>query len=140
MSDADQLRILTEISQNHTPLPSVTGAGGAAMAETGLGEHVRSIRSTLQMIDQQIAEKRVPLSGMDELKREIDNMRLRIWAIMAADAEGGGPAALDRFRLRRAVEMNHRIVADLESGELSPAYAELKLLNELGQRISRLVA
>jgi hypothetical protein len=36
--------------------------------------------------------------------------------------------------------MNHRIVADLESGDLSPAYAELKLLNELGQRISRLVA
>ena len=110
------------------------------MPETKLGEHVRSIRSTLQMIDQQIAGKRVPLAGMDELTREIDNMRLRIWAIMAAEAEGGGPDALDRFRLRRAVEMNHKIVADLESGELNPGYAELKLLNELGQRISRLVA
>lgn len=110
------------------------------MPETRIGEHVHSIRSTLQMIDQQIAGKRVPLAGMDELKREIDNMRLRIWAIMAAEAEGGGPDALNRFRLRRAVEMNHKIVADLESGELNPGYAELKLLNELGQRISRLVA
>jgi hypothetical protein len=110
------------------------------MPETKLGEHVHSIRSTLQMIDQQIAGKRVPLAGMDELKREIDNMRLRIWAIMAAEAEGGGPDALNRFRLRRAVEMNHKIVTDLESGELNPGYAELKLLNELGQRISRLVA
>jgi hypothetical protein len=110
------------------------------MTESRIGDHVQSMRSTLQMIDQQIAEKRVPLAGMDELKREIDNMRLRIWAIMAAESEGGGPEALERFRLRRAVEMNHRIVADLESGELSPAYAELRLLNELGQRISRLVA
>ena len=110
------------------------------MTETGIGDHVRSMRSTLQMIDQQIAEQRVPPAGMDELKREIDNMRLRIWAIMAAESEGGGPAALDRFRLRRAVEMNHKIVADLESGELSPGYTELRLLTELGQRISRLVA
>jgi hypothetical protein len=107
---------------------------------TGIGDHVRSMRTTLQMIDQQIAEQRVPPAGMDELKREIDSMRLRIWAIMAAESEGGGPSALDRFRLRRAVEMNHKIVADLESGELSPAYTELRLLTELGQRISRLVA
>lgn len=108
------------------------------MAETR--DHVRSMRTTLQMIDQQIAEKRVPVAGLDELKREIDSMRLRIWAIMAAEAEGGGPEALDRFRLRRAVEMNHQIVTDLEKGVLSPAHAELKVLNELGQRMNRLVA
>jgi hypothetical protein len=77
---------------------------------------------------------------MDDLKREIGNMRLRIWAIMAAEAEGGGPEALDRFRLRRAVEMNHKIVVDLEKGAMSPKHAELKVLNELGQRMNRLVA
>jgi len=140
LSAAEHLLIFSMISEITRRCRLLPGQRGAAMPEIKLGEHVRSIRSTLQMIDQQIAGKRVPLAGMDELKREIDNMRLRIWAIMAAEAEGGGPDALNRFRLRRAVEMNHKIVADLESGELNPGYAELKLLNELGQRISRLVA
>jgi hypothetical protein len=110
------------------------------MAEVRIGEHVRSMRSTLQMIDVQIAQARVPIEGIEELKREIDNMRLRIWAIMAADAEGGGPEAIERFRLRRAVEINHKIVDELEKGAMSPSHAELKVLNELGQRINRLVA
>ena len=110
------------------------------MAEVRVSDHVRSMRSALQMIDGQIASSQVPLEGMDDLKREIDNMRLRIWAIMAAEAEGGGPEALDRFRLRRAVEMNHKIVVDLEKGAMSPKHAELKVLNELGQRMNRLVA
>jgi hypothetical protein len=110
------------------------------MAEVRVSDHVRSMRSALQMIDVQIAGARVPVEGIEELKREIDNMRLRIWAIMAADSEGGGPEALERFQLRRAVEINHKIVAELEKGKMSLKHAELQVLNELGQRISRLVA
>jgi hypothetical protein len=110
------------------------------MTEVRVSDHIRSMRSTLQMIDLQIASTRVPAEGLDELKREIDNMRLRIWAIMAADSEGGGPEALERFRLRRAVEMNHKIVSELEKGEMSSNHAELQVLGDLGQRIHRLVA
>jgi hypothetical protein len=110
------------------------------MADVKVSDHVRSMRSALQMIDLQLADARIPVEGMTELKREIDNMRLRIWAIMAADEAGGGPEALERFRLRRAVEMNHKIVSDLEKGQMRMDHAELKVLNELGQRISRLVA
>lgn len=110
------------------------------MTDARVSDHIRSMRSALQMIDTQIASARVPVEGMDELKREIDNMRLRIWAIMAAESEGGGPEALERFRLRRAVEMNHKIVDELEKGAMNRSHSELKVLNELGQRISRLVA
>lgn len=102
------------------------------MTEPHSGDDVRAIRRALQMIDAQVDDANLSPDRLGDIKGDIDNIRLRIWAMMSA-GEGGGPA-LDRFRLRRALEVMHRITGDLEQGRIDAAFPELTALDEVARQ------
>jgi hypothetical protein len=99
-----------------------------------LDDHVRSMRASLQMIDLQLDRSKLSREGIADLKSEVDSVRLRIWSIMAAEMANEGPAGLERFRLRRAVEMTSKVCDDLEQGTMTAAHPELEQLQAVSQR------
>ena len=106
------------------------------MSEMTPSDHVRSMRASLQMLDLQVGRSVLSAAGIADLKREVDNVRLRIWAIMTAEAEQQGPGSLERFRLRRAIEITSKVIEELERGGMSPAHSEIDALDELGPRLT----
>ena len=106
------------------------------MKEMTPDDHVASMRASLQMLDLQVGRSTLSSAGIADLKREIDNVRLRIWAIMTSEAEQGGPGSLERFRIRRAIEITSTVTEELERGTMPPGHAELDVLEKLGPRFT----
>ena len=104
------------------------------MKQQTLDDHVRSMRDSLQMIDLQLDRSKLSREGIADLKSEVDSVRLRIWSIMAAEMANEGPAGLERFRLRRAVEMTSKVCDDLEQGTMTAAHPELEQLQAVSRR------
>lgn len=104
------------------------------MKQRTLDDHVRSMRASLQMIDVQLDRSTLSREGIADLKSEVDSVRLRIWSIMAAEMANEGPAGLERFRLRRAVEMTSKVCDDLEQGTMVAAHPELEQLQAVSRR------
>lgn len=104
------------------------------MKQQTLDDHVRSMRASLQMIDRQLDRSRLSREGIADLKSEVDSVRLRIWSIMAAEMANEGPGGLERFRLRRALEITSKICDDLEQGTMAAAHPELEQLQALSRR------
>ncbi len=108
--------------------------------DTALASKVNSIRLTLQAIESQVATGPLPAGALEELKSAVDEIRLRIWAIMAAAAESSDGLALQRFRLRRAIEFCDSLARDFESATISPRHRECALLLASLARLSTTVA
>ncbi len=104
------------------------------MTDAAVPEQLRTMRASLQMIDLQLDRTKLPMEGMSDLKSDIDGLRMRLWAIMAARSDKTGPGVLERFRLRRATEMMNQVITELESGVMAMDYPELKQLEERVRR------
>jgi hypothetical protein len=96
------------------------------------------MRASLQMIDLQLDRSKLSRAGITDLKSEVDAVRLRIWSIMASEMANEGPGGLDRFRIRRAIEITNKICDDLERGTMAD-HPELENLRALSQRLIALV-
>ena len=56
---------------------------------------VSSIRATLQAVEAQLATPGLPRDAVEDVKRAVDDLRLRVWANLsrrAGSAPAGGPA------------------------------------------------
>jgi hypothetical protein len=102
-------------------------------------ERITGMIAALQATEQQLSHGDIPLAGLDEIKVAIDDVRLRVWAIMAA-ASSDDPEALERFRLRRAADVCRAIADDLSAGRLQGHPRELDRLREELNRLARAVA
>src|SRR6185437_14560026 len=81
-----------------------TLCGGTPMADTTTGT-IQSIRATVQSIELKLRQGELPEEGLDDLKRAIDDARLRLWAAISAAASSELGTVLLGFRLRRAIEI-----------------------------------
>lgn len=95
------------------------------MDATTLSEQVESIRAKLYAIESELDRGQIPPEALGDFKAAVDDIRLRVWNIMAASKAKDYQAALERFRLRRAVDMTRSITEDLRSGEISGHHPEL---------------
>jgi hypothetical protein len=109
------------------------------MKQQTVEDHVRSMRASLQMIDLQLDRSKLTRAGIADLKSEVDSVRLRIWSIMASEMANEGPGGLDRFRVRRAIEITNKICDDLERGIMGAEHPELGHLEALSLRFVALV-
>jgi hypothetical protein len=66
-----------------------------------------------------IARGDLPTDAVTDLKRAIDETRMRVWASMEA-ARSGDPIWVQEFWLQRAAEVCLGMVQRLERGELDP--------------------
>jgi hypothetical protein len=105
------------------------------MAPEDLSEELQKMRAALQAIEQRLQAKSVPLSGVQDLKSGVDELRLRLWAILSASNNPDPASTLERFRLRRATEILDSLHADIVAGRLRTGHKEVGMLVERAERI-----
>lgn len=105
------------------------------MAPEDLSEELQKMRAALQAIEQRLQAKSVPLSGVQDLKSGVDELRLRLWAILSASNNPDPESTLERFRLRRATEILDSITADIAAGKVRTSHKEVGMLVERAERI-----
>jgi hypothetical protein len=108
--------------------------------DPALASQVNSIRLTLQAVEAQVGTGRLQRSALEDLKSAVDEIRLRIWAIMAAAAEGSDGLALQRFRLRRAIEFCDNLSKEFEDGTMSTNHKECDILLAVLGRLNACIA
>jgi hypothetical protein len=79
--------------------------------------------------------------GLEELKRAVDDMRMRIWSVLMAENSHDYRGFTDRYRLRRAADSLLTLVADVDTGALRLGHREAADLaaavRELGKRLGK---
>lgn len=98
------------------------------MAPEDLSEELQKMRAALQAIEQRLQAKSVPMSGVQDLKSGVDELRLRLWAILGAGSANDYRGFQEQFRLRRARDICRAIEHDLRQGALCPRHDELAAL------------
>lgn len=91
-----------------------------------LSAQVATIRATLHSIENELDRGRIPPQGLDDFKAAVDDIRLRVWNIMAAGKSPDYDTALERFRVRRAAEITRAMAEDLVSGAIGWDHPELQ--------------
>jgi hypothetical protein len=105
------------------------------MAEPGTARaKINAMLASLQTIEGQLARGDVRGQGLEDLKMGVDDLRLRIWAIMAASTSGES-GALERFRVRRAIDVLGNMRDEIISGAIDPAHSEVATLKASAQRL-----
>jgi hypothetical protein len=105
-----------------------------------LDNPVPSICATLQAVEAQLSAPGVPREAVEDVKRAVDDLRLRVWANLTASGAPDPEAVLLRFRLRRAIDMCHQVNQDLNGYPLGANQREvlelLALTRHLVQRLT----
>jgi hypothetical protein len=109
------------------------------MSDPGARARISAMRASLQTIEAQLVRGHVGDEGLEELKMGVDDLRLRIWAIMAA-ATAGDPGALERFRVRRAIDVCGNISDEIASGSIDPSHPEVAELRSVAQHLLAAIA
>ncbi len=96
---------------------------------------VAGMRAKLQSIEARLSRGDIPLEGMEDVKSAVDEMRLRLWAVLTAASSGDPEGALMRFRLRRATEICQTVLRDLESDPLGAHQREMRDLRDVATQV-----
>ncbi len=99
-----------------------------------LTTQVGAIRATLQAIEAQLDKGRIPRPALEDFKRAVDDVRLRVWSIMAS-ASTDDSAPLERFRIRRAVDIIAGLADDAVAGSIQLDHREWADLRSAIQRL-----
>ena len=92
---------------------------------------VPSIRATLQSVEAQLAKPGLTRCAVEDVKRAVDDLRLRVWANLAASGATDPEGVLLRFRLRRAIDLCRQVDQDLDGYPLGANQRELLELRQL---------
>jgi hypothetical protein len=88
-----------------------------------------AVLASIQTIENHVANGKVPGPVLGDFKSGVDEIRLRLWALMAT-ANSRDPAALQRFRLLRTAEICRNTYAALRAGEIDDRIPELQQVAE----------
>lgn len=105
------------------------------MADVELTKQVGNIKAVLESIEAQVARGRVPAETLGQIKSSVDEVRLRLWAIMSAASSGEYESFVQRFRLRRATEICRTLAEDIKAGKTGSDQAEHKALAEAARSL-----
>ena len=76
------------------------------------------------------------LAAVADLKRAIDETRMRVWSSMEA-AKSGDPEWVQEFWMQRAAEVCLSMIGHLERGELNPESPRAADLRAAAERLAR---
>jgi hypothetical protein len=97
------------------------------------------VQETVKKIEAEVAAGTIPSEGMEDFKRAIDEARMRIWAVLMASSDADPAAYLERFRIRRAIEICRGIHRDLDERVMSRSHPEaaelLQVVRALGNAL-----
>lgn len=86
-----------------------------------------------------IARGDLPVENVADLKRAVDETRLRLWASMEA-GKSDDPTWVQEFWLRRAAEVCQSMVQHLEGGELDRRSPRASALGAIAARLATSLA
>jgi hypothetical protein len=109
------------------------------MNDSVQGELTR-MRIILRDLEDRLEAGEVPPEGLPEFKSTVDEIRLRVWALLTAAGTETPRANSERFRLRRAAELCRDLAQDLAAGHLSPDHPEWPEVQQTATRLSAAIA
>lgn len=95
------------------------------MTTPSLQQQLNQLNQSVQALEQRFTQGEAPPLDLNEVKRSLDDLRLRLWGLMQASHADDPQAFMERFRIRRAIELSSRIATDLRLATLSPEHKEL---------------
>ena len=110
------------------------------MTQASFTEQVAALNGMLSEIEKRVPRGQAPDQSLAEFKGAVDELRLRLWALLGAGSANDYRGFQEQFRLRRAVEICRGIEHDLRQGALSPRHDELAPLGEAAVALARAVA
>jgi hypothetical protein len=100
------------------------------MPDAELAKLIGNIKAVLESMETQVERGRIPNDTLAAMKSSVDEVRLRLWAIMSAASSGEYENFVERFRLRRATEICRELADDIGAGKVGSQHAEFKTLAE----------
>jgi hypothetical protein len=110
------------------------------MTQPSFTEQVAALNRMLGEIEARVAQGEAPDQSLAEFKGAVDELRLRLWAILGAGSANDYRGFQEQFRLRRALDICRGIERDLRQGALSPRHDELAPLGEVAAALARAAA
>jgi len=105
------------------------------MTAPSASDPVLALRSALSGIEQRLASGSLPGEGLEDLKSAIDDVRLRLWGVLTAANRDEYQLFRERFRIRRATEICHGLLADLRTSAVGSSHRELGELRDAAQAL-----
>ena len=82
----------------------------------------------------------VPPEGLPEFKSTVDEIRLRVWALLTAAGAEAPRVTAERFRLRRAADFCHALAQELRAGQLGADHPEWPEVQQTATQLSAVIA
>ena len=87
-------------------------------------DELSRMRTILLGLEARLASGEVAPEGLPEFKSMVDEIRLRVWALLTAAGSDEPRAVAERFRLRRAAELCRGLVQELASDAVEVRHPE----------------
>ena len=103
-------------------------------------EELVRMRIILQDLEARLDSGEIPPEGLADFKSTVDEIRLRVWALLSAAGTDAPRATAERFRLRRAVEFCRALRHELAAGHLGADYPEWAEVQETADQLIATIA
>jgi hypothetical protein len=103
-------------------------------------DELARMRIILHDLEGRLEAGEVPPEGLPEFKSTVDEIRLRVWALLTAAGAEAPRAMAERFRLRRAADFCHALAQDLSAGHLGPEHPEWPEVQQTAAHLSAVIA
>jgi hypothetical protein len=109
------------------------------MTDSVQGELAR-MRIILQNLEGRLEAGEVTPEGLPEFKSTVDEIRLRVWALLTAAGADAPRDTAERFRLRRAAELCRTLTRELATGHLGVDHPEWPEVQQSAAQLSAAIA
>lgn len=106
------------------------------MTRKEFSEQIAGLYATLMAIEERAARGEVASEAMADFKSSVDEMRLRLWALLSAGSSSDYQAFIERFRIRRTRDMIRLLNDDLAGGRINLDREELAGLAEAARDLA----
>jgi hypothetical protein len=106
------------------------------MNPTDLQAEMADLLRRLVAFEARLGDRGVPHEVLTDFKASVDDLRLRLWGLLAAGSADDARAFQQRFRVRRAREICQGLTRDLGTGTLHVEADELEELHRAARGLA----
>jgi hypothetical protein len=103
-------------------------------------DEISRMRAILHGLEERLNRGEVPAEDLAEFKSTVDEIRLRVWALLTAAGSEAPRDTAERFRLRRAAELCRALTKELSAGTVGSAHPEWPEVQEAAARLQATIA
>ncbi len=95
------------------------------MGQFAWRDPVATLNGMLETLEAEVARGDMAMTGLEEFKSGLDDLRLRAWSLLTAASSDDPHGFQERFRTRRGIDFCRALNSDLQTGKLSARAPEL---------------